>query len=136
MMLIEKAKTRKDSAVRFKLYDAYEFLQNTVDDELGFAGYILQPDWDSELASKVQYEWCTNKNLRKVENWIVKNIFLQLNDLHPKTKDVRIRIATSMLNNLVNNNQLEKELSVYIHEAFVDNLSKVWFDLEVESLPF
>ena len=98
---------------------------------------LMIPDFvEPNEACKMSMEWASNSNLRTVEYWITNNIFVVLNGLRPKTLDVRIRIATSMMNKLVNEGKLDANLSILFHKGFVENLRKVWYDLQAESLPF
>ena len=98
---------------------------------------LMIPDFvEPNEAYLLSMEWAKNDKVRTVEYWITSNIFILLNDLHPKTLDVRIRIATSMMNKLVNEGKLNREMSILFHQGFVENLYKVKYDLQMESLPF
>lgn len=98
---------------------------------------LMIPDFvEPNEAYKMSMEWASNRDLRAVEYWITNCIFIVLNHLHPKTVGVRIRIATSMINNLVNEGKLNREFAILFHKGFVENLRKVWYDLQMESLPF
>lgn len=98
---------------------------------------LMIPDFvEPNKSQEMSMEWASNDALRTVEYWITNNIFVILNDLHPKTLGVRIRIATGMMNKLVNEGKLSRELAILFHEGFVENLGKVGYDLNVEQLPF
>ena len=98
---------------------------------------LMIPDFvEPNEAYEMTIEWSNNRDLRAVEHWITNSIFIVLNDLRPKTMGVRVRIATSMINRLVNEGKLNHELAILFHQGFVENLQKVKYDLQMESLPF
>jgi len=98
---------------------------------------LMIPDFvEPNEAYKMTMEWASNRDLCAVEYWIINSIFIVLNDLRPKTMGVRVRIATSMINRLVNEGKLNRELAILFHQGFVENLQKVKYDLQMESLPF
>lgn len=132
LRLIENAQSKQRCSEHL-LRDAYHHLIDTV--EGGYPHVIVFYD-DKDIADRILYENCINSELRKVTLWITKNILTVLNDLHYKTFGVRIRIATGMVNKLVNEGKLDSTLAFYVHEGFVKNLRDLKFDLEVESLPF
>lgn len=123
------------------LSEAYkQYKKQWLSDKYHFSMFyirIMIPDFvEPDEAYKMSMEWASNYDLRTVEYWITKNIFIVLNDLRQKTYDVRIRIATSMINKLVNEGKLDRKLAILFHQGFVENLKKVWYDLQMESLPF
>lgn len=77
-----------------------------------------------------------NKDLQDVILWINSKILTQLETLESKTLDVRIRIATSMLNNVVQKSNIKPINGIIIHDNFVKNLKEVYFDLKTDDLPF
>lgn len=90
-----------------------------------------------EIGEERMYEYLLEyKDLANVVYWINKNILTQLNTLESKTLEVRIRIATSMLNKVVTDNNINKLVGVVIHDNFTKNLKQLYFDLNVDELPF
>ena len=124
-----------------KLIEAYtEYVNLWTSNKYHWSMFYIQlmiPDFvEPDKAYEMTMEWASNDELRTVERWITNNIFVVLNNIAPKTYGVRVRIATSMINKLVHEGKLSHELSILFHEGFVKNLEKVWYDLEMESLPF
>lgn len=72
--------------------------------------------------------------------WINNKILFEL----PKVKTannsawiwVRIRIATSMLNNLEKNGILDKDVCILYHERLTSNVRQILNEIQVEDLPF
>ena len=80
----------------------------------------------------ILYLVCTNLALRKWLVWVWKRIFVPLDSISYYTMEVRIRIATSMLNKL----QIPKSISIKIHANLVENLHYCHYILTTEDLPF
>lgn len=78
----------------------------------------------------------TNNELRKIISWINKNIVLQLYEDSTKTTDIKIRIATGMLNKLAENKIIDKDYSILAHDILVKNVFEMRFELATEQLPF
>ena len=76
------------------------------------------------------------KDLANVIYWINKSILTQLDILESKTLEVRLRIATSMLNKVIQENNINKLVGVIIHDNFTKNLRQLYFDLKMDELPF
>lgn len=90
-----------------------------------------------ELDEERMYEYILQyKDLQNIIKWINKNILTQLDTLESKTLEVRLRIATSMLNKAVYDNDINKLVGVVIHDNFVKNLKGLYFDLKIDELPF
>ena len=68
--------------------------------------------------------------------WVNNKILFALNKENHVTIDVRIRIATSMLNKLVDNGDIPKCMAIAYHTRLVSNTRKILSEILVEDLPF
>lgn len=91
---------------------------------------------DDEIDYDIIYEVWRNKPLHDVVTWINKKILLQLGKESYQTIDVRIRIATGMLNKLVTEKLINKKCSRDIHENLIKNLRWEMSAINTEDLPF
>ena len=82
------------------------------------------------------YECFNNKSLLGLIKWINKNILLNLSTDSFATIGVKMRIATSMLNKLVNKGQLSKQYAILAHDIFVANTVGLYYEMKDEELPF
>jgi hypothetical protein len=90
-----------------------------------------------EIDEERMYEYILQyKGLSDLIYWINKNILMQIDALESKTLEVRLRIATSMLNKVINEKKINKLVGVVIHDNFVKNLKRLYFDLSIDELPF
>ena len=80
----------------------------------------------------MRYLFSTNVELRRWMLWVWKRIFAPLDNISYYTMEVRIRIATSMLNKL----QIPKSINIKIHANLVENLHYCHYALMTEDLPF
>ena len=75
-----------------------------------------------------------------VLTWINKKILYELPNTKGKVDDkyiwVRIRIATSMLNKLVEDGIITKDMSIEYHRRLTSNVRKILSEITVEDLPF
>lgn len=74
-----------------------------------------------------------NRDLRELNVWINKNIVLQFGNMSEKTFDVRMRIATSMLNKCQSINDDKKR---EVHEHLIKRMTIEFYSVVNESLPF
>lgn len=74
----------------------------------------------------------SNRELKNVILWINKKILKEIKNISLATLDVRLRIATGMLNKV----DIKPIVSVIMHDNFVRNLRALYFDLKMEDLPF
>lgn len=81
---------------------------------------------------EIQYEVWKNSDFHKWINWVNKKITLQLDIEDFRTIDVRLRIATGMLNKL----DLPKKLSIKVHRQLVTNVRRELSLINTEDLPF
>ena len=134
---LQQAKTRKpfrkDQCPKLSII-VNELFSNDYEEPHLFMSDIGQ-DYD-EIAEKASYEYCINPELRDVFYWITKRIMSTINIDNYLSTNVYIRIGTSMLNKLVENNKLEKELNIYYHDNLVANVASLLSVLNTEDLPF
>lgn len=82
------------------------------------------------------FEVFNNHELQSLIEWINREITLKLlSDNHP-TVEIKIRIATSMLNKLVDNHSISKEYAILFHDILVANVRDCESVLWTEDLPF
>lgn len=91
-----------------------------------FLSGIEEEDFD------VIYTICTNKDLRNLLNWVNKSIVLNLGIIDYRTLGVRLRIFTGMLNKI----QIQKDISIKIHQNVTSNVNREMSDIVTEDLPF
>lgn len=82
------------------------------------------------------YECFNNKSLIELIKWINKNVLLNLDKDSLATLGVKTRIATSMLNKLVEKGQLNKHYGILVHDILVANTVSSYYEIMDESLPF
>ena len=82
------------------------------------------------------YEIWRNSRLHDIIVWINKKITLEIGKLDYRAIDVRLRIATNMLNKLVNEGFLSRDLNMRIHYMLVTNVRQEMSAINVEDLPF
>lgn len=82
------------------------------------------------------YQCYNNDGLRAVVVWINKNILLQLTKDTYITTEVKIRIATGMINKLVAQEKLNKDYGMVAHDILVANIRELQNDIMDEELPF
>ena len=96
---------------------------------------LLQGDEDEPLyllKPKAVYvlTWINKKILYELPN--VKYVL----DKKGKYIDVRIRIATSMLNKLVDDGIIDKEIGITYHRRLITNVRRILNEINAEDLPF
>lgn len=89
-----------------------------------------------EIANEILYTISTSKDLRRILAWINKNLVIAAPKLRYETRWVKVRIATDMLNKLVYEGVLTKDLNIEIHSNLVQNVEELASDLYEEDLPF
>lgn len=82
------------------------------------------------------YQCYNNDAFRKVIVWINKNILLQLTKDTYITTEVKIRIATGMINKLVKQEKLDRDYGIIAHDILVANVREVRSIIVDEDLPF
>lgn len=82
------------------------------------------------------YKLSTCVGLQNVIKWICKEILVKLPTDPYKTRNVKIRIATGMLNNLERDGLIDHNLNIYYHDTFLLNIHGLMTDLVKAELPF
>lgn len=120
--------------------EALKFFQK---DENAFTDepYLFLSEYDlvsneNETVSDTSYKIATCPELRKVLSWISKHILYSVGIDYYMTIDVYVRIGSSMLNKLVEDGILTKDLSIIYHDNLVRNLKDLISTMNEESLPF
>ena len=92
------------------------------------------------IAEEAFYTLCTNKEVRKVAEWVCEHIVNQMKqDFKRQTTNVKIRIAVDMLNKLEYEGKISKELNLFYFDNIVTNCQELWFDVHfapLDELPF
>ena len=97
---------------------------------------IIALDQEGEVDYDLIYKVWQNRKLIDLLQWINKNIVLGLGIDSHQTRGVKIRIATSMLNNLVYQNIIDANFANRIHDRLVFNSEREAFQIATEELPF
>lgn len=97
---------------------------------------MITLDKNREVDYDLIYTIWQNGELTKLMRWINKNIALGLGIDSYQTTGVKIRIATSMLNNLVQKNIISQNRANLIHDRLVFNVEAERLLLINEELPF
>ena len=132
--LTQQAKLRK-TIKPVKLETAHQFVR----DNNGYKtiGYQLIKSTDFEDDPyNILYELCINPDLRQVAEWIGKKIGLCIDTESYQTLDVRIRIATGMLFNLVETNKISEKCAMTAHYNLCVNVRNEKILVLNEDLPF
>ena len=132
--IIEVSKMLNCCPENEKLSDVYD----NVKDKLLYTSLCVTTNSNFlEIDKEDAYEIILqNRVLEHVIHWINLKILTQLKTLESKTLEVRIRIATSMLNSAIQNNNLKPIWGIIMHDNFVKNLKELYFDLQIDELPF
>lgn len=132
--IIEVSKMLNCCPENEKLSDVYD----NVKDKLLYTSLCVTTNSNFlEIDKEEAYEIILqNRVLEHVIHWINLKILAQLKTLESKTLEVRIRIATSMLNSAIQNNNLKPIWGIIMHDNFVKNLKELYFDLQIDELPF
>lgn len=90
------------------------------------------------IYERCSYKLITTRELRRINEWIAKNIIGGFGKDRQDTMLVKIRIATDMLNKLMYQKVITKEQNIYFHDCFVKNILDLYddFNNELEELPF
>jgi hypothetical protein len=77
-----------------------------------------------------------NEDFKHWINWVNTKITLTLGIDDYRATDVRIRIATNMLNKLVYDDKLSRKIALKVHFNLIDNLRNERSAISIEDLPF
>ena len=91
---------------------------------------------ENGVTSDALYKISTSPELQKVLSWISKHILYSVGIDYYITVDVYVRIGSSMLNKLVEDGILTKDLSIAYHDNLIRNLKDLISTMNEESLPF
>lgn len=80
--------------------------------------------------------WMLKAKAIDVLMWINRKILYELPFIDYRTVDVRLRIATGMLNNLERDNILPKDICILYHQRLVKRVKEMSSAIETEGLPF
>lgn len=120
--------------------NAIEYLKHECENPIQKWGTLTMP-WiflsylDNNLDMFIS-KLCYSTELISVLRWVNKNILCEFNIYNERSLNVKIRIATSMLNNLVKNNVVKKQDAMIIHDNMVHNINFLNNRLSCEELPF
>lgn len=89
-------------------------------------------DEDYEIINAV---W-SNEDLHKIIQWINRKITLIIGIADYRTIDVRMRIATNMMDKLVDSGSLSSTLSVVMFGNLISNVRQELGIINTEDLPF
>lgn len=107
-------------------YQKYKFLNRVQDQDK----YMVVNNCQLHLSWLTMY---FNRDLRELNTWINKNIVLCLGDICERTADVRIRIATSMLNKCYS---IDDDTKRMVHTRLIHRLKLEFYSVVNEQLPF
>ena len=130
---IIRTKPTKPSEVYNQLRIAYnQGVTGILDSSRLFVSDYLEDEVEYDLVYKA-WEF---ERMQKVIQWINKNITLRLGIDDYQTIGVKLRIATSMINNLADNNIISKKLSILMHMNLAFNVRGEIGRIQTEDLPF
>lgn len=90
----------------------------------------------SDDDDEIIYEIWRNSRLHYIITWINKKITLALGQESYQTIDVRIRIAISMLNKIIEEGCISKKIGDLIYNRLVTNVRREMSAINTEDLPF
>lgn len=130
---IVRTKPTKPSEVYNQLRIAYNqgvkgILDNTV--------LLVSNSYEDEIEYDIIYETWQNNELLNIVHWINKNITLQLGIDDYRTIDVKLRIATGMIDKLVKTSKLNQKIALNIYSNFAFNVKNELSLINTEDLPF
>ena len=77
-----------------------------------------------------------NEDFKEWIQWVNKKITIELGNLDYRAIDVRIRIATNMLNKIMWNYPAFKKIAFKVHFNLIDNVKREMAAINTEDLPF
>lgn len=97
---------------------------------------ILSSGTADEFDYDILYEVWRKPRVHDILVWINKKIVLELGQLDYRAIDVRIRIATNMLNKLEREGYISKNFNIDVHDRFIMNVRREISAINTEDLPF
>lgn len=122
----------KPSEIYNQLRDAYNQGVEGILDNTRFVAPICEGEECYDIVYKI---WESN-DLQKLVRWINKKIVLAIGVTDFRAIEVRVRIATNMLNKLVDEGVLDKIMATRIHFYLAKNVRMELSAINTEDLPF
>jgi hypothetical protein len=128
-----------------KLREVIDHLAQQINNEVFWWDFLCQPHifvksalTETEYFGQSNYvtQCFINDAFRAVCIWVNKNILLQLTKDTYITTNVKIRIATSMINKLVMQEKFSRDCGLLAHDILVSNIRELRGILDIEELPF
>lgn len=132
-LLIQREKWCKRKAEN--IIDAIQNVEQEKFHKFHFEIYIMLDLNDTDIFSK-SFKISEIGKLSELVLWINKNLLQQIRKDNYITRNVKIRIATGMLNNLEKEKIITHDLNVYYHDNLVNNLFNLDKAIILEDLPF
>ena len=119
-----------------KFSEVYDQLRNAYNQ--GVKGILNNTRMISPIADSEDYYCIIWQHERCIKwlQWVNEKITLCIGKENYQTLSVRLRIATSMLNNLVNDHLIKTTDAIDIHLNLAENLERETISLVNEDLPF
>lgn len=130
---IIRTKPTKPSEVYNQLRIAYN---QGVMGILDNAVLLVSNSLEDEIEYDIIYEIWQNKELLNVVHWINENVTLRLGIDDYRTINVKIRIATGMIDKLVRESKLSLKIALSIYSNFGFNVQNEMSLINTEDLPF
>lgn len=110
-------------------YQQYIWIHNTwTQDRITILSAI-----SNNMFDKNNLDTYFNYELRTINEWIIKNIVLQMYRMTEATLGVLLRIATGMLNKCTS---IDKDEKIRLHDHLCVKLKREYYEMVNESLPF
>ena len=136
--LLERHKLIQQARLRRKVTEDEQLniiiTQDCLTDDIGVFKCPSNPE--SYIDKDITYYIAAKPEMRNILHWVNNNIVSKIINCSYSTIYVKIRIATSMLNKLVDSNVISKQDSIYIHFNMVQNLLDLKRDTIDDDLPF
>lgn len=119
-----------------KFSEVYDQLRNAYNQ--GVKGILNNTRMISSIAGSEDYYCIIWQHERCVKwlQWVNEKVTLCIGKEDYRTLSVRLRIATAMLNNLVNDHLIKTTDAIDIHLNLAENLERETISLVNEDLPF
>lgn len=135
-VLAKQAHTRK-KVLQEEINDSFfeDVLKNI--EEEPHVMFSLDPnEIATDSYSENLYKYCTCPELRRISQWIGKNVIKNIENDSYDTIRVKLRIATDMLNALQYKNIISIDQNIYYHDNFVNNILELKDYVQKYNLPF
>lgn len=133
---IKQAHTRK-KVLQEEINDSFfEDVLKDIEEEPHVMFSLGPNEIATDLYSENLYKYCTCPELRRISQWIGKNVIKNIEDDSYDTIRVKLRIATDMLNALQYKNIISIDQNIYFHDNFVNNILELKDYVQKYNLPF